>query len=268
MASQVIAGSTLALIDKSSLPMSAASTMSSAVDVGFVHAFIASLSVIIVSELGDKTFFIAAILAMRHSRLVVFTGALAALGFMTVLSALLGFATTVIPHWFTHYVSSGLFAVFGIKMLKEAYSMGADEAQSEYEEVQKELSSKEEELDSVKVVGGPVVVESSSASRNSDRWRALVYMFFSRIFVQSCSLTFLAEWGDRSQISTIILAARDDVIGVIIGGTLGHALCTGLAVVGGRFIAQRISMRTVTFVGGFVFLVFAVSALILDPGAT
>ena len=35
---------------------------------GFFHAFAASVSVIIVSELGDKTFFIAAILAMKHSR--------------------------------------------------------------------------------------------------------------------------------------------------------------------------------------------------------
>ena len=35
---------------------------------GFVHGFVASVSVIIVSELGDKTFFIAAILAMKHSR--------------------------------------------------------------------------------------------------------------------------------------------------------------------------------------------------------
>lgn len=53
---------------------------------GFLHAFIASLSVIIVSELGDKTFFIAAIMAMRHSRLTVFSGAIGALGLMTVLS--------------------------------------------------------------------------------------------------------------------------------------------------------------------------------------
>jgi len=35
------------------------------------------------------------------------------------ISALLGYATTIIPHWFTHYVASGLFAVFGLKMLKE-----------------------------------------------------------------------------------------------------------------------------------------------------
>ena len=31
----------------------------------FPHAFISSMAVIIVSELGDKTFFIAAIMAMR-----------------------------------------------------------------------------------------------------------------------------------------------------------------------------------------------------------
>lgn len=81
---------------------------------------------------------------------------------------------------------------------------------------------------------------------------------------------------------------------MILGGTLGHALCTGLAVLGGRFIAQRISVKTgatksaalqdtifqvnvsvvftnvhflfaVTLIGGVVFLIFAVSAFFIDP---
>lgn len=55
-------------------------------DSNFLRAFIASLSVIVVSELGDKTFFIAAIMAMRHPRLLVFAGAITALALMTVLS--------------------------------------------------------------------------------------------------------------------------------------------------------------------------------------
>lgn len=66
----------------------------------------------------------------------------------------------------------------------------------------------------------------------------------TRVLIQAFSMTFLAEWGDRSQLTTIILAARDNVYGVIVGGVLGHALCTGLAVIGGRMIAQRISVRT------------------------
>ena len=45
--------------------------------------------------------------------------------------------------------------------------------------------------------------------------------------------------------------------GVTLGGTLGHALCTGLAVVGGRMLAAKISEKTVATVGGFTFLAFA-----------
>ena len=59
---------------------------SNSLDAGFTHAFIASFSVIVVSEIADKTFFIAAIMAMKHPRIVVFTGAITALAVMTVLS--------------------------------------------------------------------------------------------------------------------------------------------------------------------------------------
>ena len=113
---------------------------------GFVHGFVASVSVIIVSELGDKTFFIAAIMAMRYPRMVVFCGAISALGLMTVLSSALGFATTIIPRKYTFYVSTALFFYFGLKMLHEGYTMDPNEGQEEYEEVQAELKKKEEEV--------------------------------------------------------------------------------------------------------------------------
>lgn len=66
----------------------------------------------------------------------------------------------------------------------------------------------------------------------------------SKVFVQAFTLTFLAEWGDRSQIATIILGAREDPVGVTLGGILGHSICTFIAVMGGRIVAQRISVRT------------------------
>lgn len=65
-------------------------------NVGFLHAFVASLSVILVSEIGDKTFFIAAIMAMRHPRLIVFGGAISALALMTILSGKFRF-TLLLP---------------------------------------------------------------------------------------------------------------------------------------------------------------------------
>lgn len=38
---------------------------------GFIEGFLKSWGVILASEIGDKTFFIAAIMAMRHARLTV-----------------------------------------------------------------------------------------------------------------------------------------------------------------------------------------------------
>lgn len=88
------------------------------------------------------------------------------------------------------------------------------------------------------------------------------------------------------QITTIILAASENLWGVITGGVIGHAICTGLGVVGGRMIAQKISVRTgkwrqlsplnsiftlnfllVTLVGGVVFIIFAITSSIWDPNA-
>ena len=92
-----------------------------------------------------------------------------------------------------------------------------------------------------------------------------VWSVLAKIFISSFTMTFLAEWGDRSQFATIALAASENVYSVISAGIIGHGICTGIAVLGGRMIAQKISVRTVTAIGGIVFLGFAVTALILDP---
>ncbi|XP_004067638.1 transmembrane protein 165 [Oryzias latipes] len=235
---------------------------SSKANLGFIHAFVASFSVIIVSELGDKTFFIAAIMAMRYNRLTVLTGAILALAIMTCLSVLFGYAATIIPRIYTYYVSTALFAIFGVRMLREGLKMSPDEGQEELEEVQAEIKKKDEELQRSKLANGTADLEAGTGiTLPQTKW----YSLCSPIFIQAFTLSFLAEWGDRSQLTTIILAARENPFGVAVGGTVGHCLCTGLAVIGGRMIAQRISVRTVTIIGGIVFLAFAISALFIKP---
>ncbi|KAF8789593.1 Transmembrane protein 165 like protein [Argiope bruennichi] len=186
---------------------------------GFFHGFLAAISVIIVSELGDKTFFIAVVMAMKHPRVTVFLGAMSALTIMTILSACLGFATTVIPRTYTHYISTALFAIFGLKMLKEAYDMSPDEGQEELEVVQKDLLKRE-----------------------------------------------IEQYDTDGQTQDIETAAREDAVGVTIGAVIGHGVCTSLAVIGGRIVAQRISVKSVTFIGAVIFLIFAVWALAIGPG--
>ena len=88
------------------------------------------------------------------------------------------------------------------------------------------------------------------------------------VFIEAFVLIFLAEWGDRSQITTIALATHKNPYGVAIGGILGHCFCTSLAVLGGRIVALKISPRTVSFVGGILFFGFALHALYFGAPGT
>lgn len=233
-----------------------------AVGANFWHGFVASLSVIIVSEIGDKTFFISAILAMKHSRFIVLLGAMAAMVLMTFLSSMMGFATTFIPRTYTFYASTFLFVFFGVKLLKEGLAMSPEEEREELEEVTMVLKQKEEEME--KSRAPPADIEGGSIEPDSrkNRWLRDIH---SGVMAQAFLMNFLAEWGDRSQIATIALAARENVWGVMFGGVLGHLICNTIAVLGGRLLAQKISVRTVTVIGGCVFLFFALTSLYYGP---
>ncbi|KAF9113148.1 hypothetical protein BGX27_002092 [Mortierella sp. AM989] len=248
------------------------------------QSFLLSLAMIMVSEIGDKTFLIAAIMAMKHPRLLVFSAALSALAIMSVLSAAFGHAVpNLIPKTYTNYLATILFFCFGIRMFYDSYNMTEEDAKHELEEVTQELQDKEDlELlqraeagsaasantdenadDTSDLVGlGPSPKShSSSKKKDSSGLVNLFQLLFSPVFVQTFAMTFLAEWGDRSQISTIALAAAHNMIWVSIGAVLGHSICTGVAVIGGRMLASRISVRTVTLAGAVVFEIFAIVSL-------
>ena len=222
----------------------------------FVSGFVNSLVVILVTEIGDKTFFIAAVLAMRNARIVVYLGSMSALAAMHILSSFMGFALpALLPRAYTHIASIVLFVYFGIKLLKDAYDMDADGPSDELHEVEEELIHKKED-------DGHPDVSLEEGENGKSKSSSLIESENLKVFTQALTLTFLAEWGDRSQIATIALAASKNVYGVILGGLIGHAFCTGLAVVGGRLLAARISERTVAIIGGSLFLIFAISSFI------
>lgn len=218
----------------------------------FVGSFGASFLMILACEVGDKTFFIAAIMSMRHPQSVVFAGAITALAVMTVMGVGLGWLVPkLIPIVFTHYISIALFVFFGLQLLKEAHEAEA-EGFEELEEVEAELGKKEDDPE---------------AQKEGSKSTTTVFMerFASPIFVQAYTMTFVAEWGDRSQIATIALGAQKEPFGVVFGGIAGHCICTGVAVLGGKLISTYTSERTVAFVGGVVFLGFGIVTAILGP---
>lgn len=80
---------------------------------------------------------------------------------------------------------------------------------------------------------------------------------FWGIFAQAFTVTFLGEWGDRSQFATVVLTWNGSKGGIIVGCIASHCVTTGLAVIGGRMIAHKISPKIVSLVGGVVFIGFS-----------
>ena len=231
----------------------------------FFSAFAASFLLILGSEIGDKTFFIAAILSMKHSHLVVFAGAIAALTLMTILSAGLGLLLpNLLSKELTHYACIALFTFFGARLLYDVYtSDGAESENEELKEVELELAQKDEDIE-----GFHLGASSPSRPMSISNIPGSIGGWFSsgenrKVFFQAFVMTFLAEWGDRSQIATIALASAKDPVGVTIGGVLGHCICTGGAVIGGKLLASRISERQVNMAGGALFLFFALVSLVM-----
>lgn len=238
---------------------------------------------ILFSEIGDKTFLVAALMAMKHDRMVVFSAAFSALIAMTVLSAIVGHAVpTLIPQRITNMLACALFFVFGIRLLREGMAMSPDEGVSaEMQEVEMELEEKESlarKQGRRRSSMSPYALEmglgnrksrsksrfptpprspSTSPDRSPSPRRRSLYGFvaglnnllsllLSPAWVQTFVMTFLGEWGDRSQIATFAMAAGQDYWVVTFGAVLGHACCTGVAVIGGRAIAGRVSLKVGT----------------------
>ncbi len=189
-----------------------------------LSAFTAGLLLITISELGDKTFFIAMLMAMRYRRRFVFVGVVAALAAMTLLSVLLGRSLSFIPQVYIHHVAIALFIGCGLKLIWDAYQMG-DRVCCE---------AAEDAEDSLK----EVCIQATTRS----------------IILQSFTLTFIAEWGDRTQFSTIVLASAHNPVGVAAGAILGHAICAVIAILGGSLIAGHMSERLLTLIGGVLFI--------------
>jgi putative Ca2+/H+ antiporter (TMEM165/GDT1 family) len=200
-----------------------------------------SFLIIIVSEIGDKTFLIAAVLAMTHSQLLVFSAAMSALFVMTVLSAFMGhLVPNLISKQYTEILSSLLFLFFGTNLFREALRMTGKECQEELEQVTLELddavADKNKELEEGLVQQRqPTTLQKIQDSLSR---------FMNPVWIQGFLMTFVAEWGDRSQIATVALAGAQvsfvmqDFWWVTIGGLLGHALCTCIAVIGGRMVPK------------------------------
>ena len=144
------------------------------------------------------------------------------------------------------YFSIGLFIFFGVMMLYEAYKMQPKKADEKIAELQESLAPKDPEAaphsgdnrnqnqsqNSPQATGqgGSTLVTQTPDSKlpiETDDKTKKSANFCSSPYFQIVILLFFADWGDRCQISAIVLTATHNVWGVAVGGAIvGLSLTT------------------------------------------
>jgi len=225
------------------MQMAHASPLSSisaaAADSGFVQSFL----LIFISEIGDKTFFIAGLLAAKYGKLTSFIGSISALAVMTIISTLIGQIFHAVPSSlaqgvpFDDYIAIAAFSYFGLKTLYDSSQLAANDNTG--------LEEEKEEAE-------------KSIAENFKKNRSGLFALLLQIF----SLVFAAEIGDRSFISTIALSAAQNPVAVATGAIVAHGTATGVAVLGGEILSKYLSEKVIGYIGGGLFLVFAITTTI------
>ncbi len=82
------------------------------------------------------------------------------------------------------------------------------------------------------------------------------------IFFSTFVLITLAEFGDKTQIAVAGLASTVDIVAVWLGATLALAVTSGIGVLAGRTILQRVPVILLHRLSGSLFILFGMAALL------
>ncbi|WP_194756867.1 TMEM165/GDT1 family protein [Aliidiomarina indica] len=185
--------------------------------------FFTALLAVAFAELGDKTQFIALVLAARyaHQKWAIVIGLIAAATLMHGIAGTLGYfvGDLINGPWVTLIVGV-IFVVLGLVIL-----LTSNENPEESEDIPKK------------------------------------YMHLGAL-VGSFLLFSVSEIADKSQVATMMLAAHyDSILRVSSGAALGMVLVVLPVIFFGAWLTKRLPMRVIRYIGSGVFIVIGMLSL-------
>ena len=201
---------------------------------GFTTAF----ATVAIAGIGDKSFLTALALAACHKARWVFTGCIAALTFGTALWILLGaWMSTMIPVEAIKTVSGITFIFFGLKAFYEAISAKIRPQKTEQENNCHQKFSN----------------SSHAPSANA-------------VIRNSFTTTFIAEFGDRTQLTLLALAAGPNISAedIFTGATAANLILLILAVTSGKFLRNWLCQKKILLISSGLFLTLGIKIILFS----
>lgn len=174
---------------------------------------------IFVVELPDKTFIATLVMSTKMRPLFVWIGVALAFLVQTAVAVGIGKAASFLPEQLIQTVAALMFVIGAIILFRAARTADADEGAQEDE-------------------------YAARADSGAHGFKVVVTSFL---------VLFAAEWGDLSQLLTISLVAKyDDPVSVFLGAWGALLAVSGLAVIVGRLLLQRVRLSVLHYVGAAV----------------
>ena len=179
---------------------------------------------IFVVELPDKTFIATLVMSTKMRPLFVWIGVALAFLVQTAVAVGIGKAASFLPEQLIQTVAALMFVIGAIILFRAARTADADEGAQEDE-------------------------YAARADSGAHGFKVVVTSFL---------VLFAAEWGDLSQLLTISLVAKyDDPVSVFLGAWGALLAVSGLAVIVGRLLLQRVRLSVLHYVGAAVCVLMA-----------
>lgn len=222
----------------------------------FVGAFVKSFTLMCAAEIFDRTWFVTLICALRHGAFVSFCGSITALALHSCIAVSLGEGVaSFVPQWWMELASAVILCVLALIYTWESYKVNGDDDA---------IKSRREEAEEDVATDAPGNAQEESATRakedskgSSVKDKAVFWATFVTVF----TTIFIAEWGDRTQIVQITLAASLPWLPVFLGSFSGLIVLCLSAVAMARFMeGKRISERLLNCVCAISFGVMAALA--------
>jgi putative Ca2+/H+ antiporter (TMEM165/GDT1 family) len=195
---------------------------------------LATFLVIFPAELPDKSFVATLVLATRYPRLWVWLGATVAFAVQMVIAVAAGQLLSLLPERVVLAVTTVLFAVGAVLLMRAGLRARADEEAEEAEEIEE--------------------IERVAATRGRGAAAA-----FATTFV----VIFTAEWGDLTQLIAAGQAARTGApVAVFLGAWWAESAVAALGVVSGGWLQERVPLWRVRLVSGTLLGVLAVVTVV------
>ena len=218
--------------------------------VSFLGSLGQSFTIIFLSELADRTFILVLIYASKLSWMPLLLTGLLSMGLMNILAITVGYLVPLlIVKGVVDWIGFFCFLLFGIFSINESINM---ESTSVHDEM---IKQKEEDEKSYKML-------SDNENNNSNDENKGTFSTCLELFWFLC----LSELGDKSEITTIAIAALYNFYGVLCGTMIAYFCTIIIATFLGNVLSHYISEKQMNLIGGIIFLLFALEILLVKYG--